>query len=209
MTTRVSHQFNLRGPSIAVQTACSSSLVAVHLACQSLLNGECDMALAGGVSIRIPHRRRLLVRAGVDRVTGRALPAVRCARRRHDLRQRDRQSWCSSRYRPPSMTATVSTPSSEGSAVNNDGSMKIGYAAPNPAAQADVIAEAHAVADVDPSSISYVEAHGTGTPLGDPDRNRSAAKGVRVSDTPDRARASSARSSRTSVIWRWRPESPV
>ena len=55
LATRVSHQFDLRGPSIAVQTACSSSLVAVHLACQSLLNGECDIALAGGVSIRIPH----------------------------------------------------------------------------------------------------------------------------------------------------------
>ncbi len=167
LATRVSHQFNLRGPSMAVQTACSSSLVAVHLACQSLLNGECDMALAGGVSIRIPHNvgywyepgsivspaghcRPFDVRAD-GTVFGSGVAVVALKPLQAAIDDGDR------------VYAVI-----RGSAVNNDGSMKIGYAAPNPAAQADVIAEALAVADVDPSSISYVEAHGTGTPLGDP-----------------------------------------
>lgn len=167
LATRVSHQFNLRGPSIAVQTACSSSLVAVHLACQSLLSGECDMALAGGVSIRIPpdvgywyepgsivspvgHCRPFDVRAD-GTVFGSGLAVVVLKPLQAALDDGDR------------IHAVI-----RGSAVNNDGSMKIGYAAPNPAAQADVIAEAHAVADVDASSIGYIETHGTGTPLGDP-----------------------------------------
>ena len=167
LATRVSHQFDLRGPSIAVQTACSSSLVAVHLACQSLLNGECDIALAGGVSIRIPHNvgywyepgsivsaaghcRPFDVRAD-GTVFGSGLAVVVLKPLQAALDDGDR------------IHAVI-----RGSAVNNDGSMKIGYAAPNPAAQADVIAEAHAVADVDSSTISYVETHGTGTPLGDP-----------------------------------------
>lgn len=167
LATRVSHQFNLRGPSISVQTACSSSLVAVHLACQSLLNGECDMALAGGVSIRIPHQmgywheqgsivspaghcRPFDVRAdGTVFGSGVAIVALKPLQAAIDNGDR--------------IHAVI-----RGSAINNDGSMKIGYTAPNPAAQADVIAEALAVADVDPSSITYVETHGTATPLGDP-----------------------------------------
>ena len=167
LATRVSHQFNLRGPSIAVQTACSSSLVAVHLACQSLLNGECDMALAGGVSIRIPHHvgywyepgsivsavghcRPFDVRAD-GTVFGSGVGIVVLKPLQAALDDGDR------------IHAVI-----RGSAINNDGSMKIGFAAPSAAAQADVIAEAHAVADVDSSTISYVETHGTGTPLGDP-----------------------------------------
>ena len=167
LATRVSHQFDLRGPSIAVQTACSSSLVAVHLACQSLLNGECDIALAGGVSIRIPHNvgywyepgsivsaaghcRPFDVRAD-GTVFGSGLAVVVLKPLQAAIDDGDR------------IHAVI-----RGSAVNNDGSMKIGYAAPNPAAQADVIAEAYAVADVDSSTISYIETHGTGTPLGDP-----------------------------------------
>ena len=167
LATRVSHQYDLRGPSIAVQTACSSSLAAVHLACQSLLNGECDVALAGGVSIRIPHdvgywyeQGSIVSAAGHCRpfdvradgtVFGSGLAVVVLKPLQAAVDAGDR------------VHAVI-----RGSAVNNDGSMKIGYAAPNPAAQADVIAEAHAVADVDSSSISYVETHGTGTPLGDP-----------------------------------------
>jgi phthiocerol/phenolphthiocerol synthesis type-I polyketide synthase E len=167
LATRVSHQFDLRGPSIAVQTACSSSLVAVHLACQSLLNGECDIALAGGVSIRIPHD------VGYWYEPGSIVSAVgHC--RPFDVRA-DGTVFGSG------VAVVVLKPLQaaiddgdlihaviRGSAVNNDGSVKIGYAAPNPAAQADVIAESHAVADVDSSTISYVETHGTGTPLGDP-----------------------------------------
>jgi phthiocerol/phenolphthiocerol synthesis type-I polyketide synthase E len=167
LATRVSHQFNLRGPSIAVQTACSSSLVAVHLACQSLLNGECEMALAGGVSIRIPHRvgywyepgsivsavghcRPFDVRAD-GTVFGSGVGIVVLKPLQAALDDGDR------------IHGVI-----RGSAINNDGSMKLGFAAPSAAAQADVIAEAHAVAEVDASTISYVETHGTGTPLGDP-----------------------------------------
>jgi phthiocerol/phenolphthiocerol synthesis type-I polyketide synthase E len=167
LATRVSHQYNLRGPSISVQTACSSSLVAVHLACQSLLNGECDIALAGGVSIRIPHRvgywhepgsivsavghcRPFDVRAD-GTVFGSGLGIVVLKPLQAAVDDGDR------------IDAVI-----KGSAVNNDGSTKIGYAAPNPAAQANVISEAHAIAGIDPSSVGYVETHGTGTPLGDP-----------------------------------------
>ena len=183
LATRVSHQFNLRGPSIAVQTACSSSLVAVHLACQSLLNGECDMALAGGVSIRIPHHvgywyepgsivsavghcRPFDVRAD-GTVFGSGVGIVVLKPLQAALDDGDR------------IHAVI-----RGSAVNNDGSMKIGFAAPSAAAQADVIAEAHAVADIDSSTISYVETHGTGTPLGDPIEIDALRRAFGVSDTP-------------------------
>jgi phthiocerol/phenolphthiocerol synthesis type-I polyketide synthase E len=167
LATRVSHQFNLRGPSITVQTACSSSLVAVHLACQSLLSGECDMALAGGASLSIPHHvgywnspgsmvsavghcRPFDVRAdGTVFGSGVAIVVLKPLQAAIDAGDR--------------IYAII-----RGSAVNNDGSMKMGYAAPNPAAQADVIAEAHAVSGIDASTVSYVETHGTGTPLGDP-----------------------------------------
>ena len=186
LATRVSHQFNLRGPSIAVQTACSSSLVAVHLACQSLLNGECDMALAGGVSIRIPHRvgywydpGSIVSPAGYCRpfdvradgtVFGSGLGIVVLKPLQAALDDGDR------------IDAII-----RGSAVNNDGSTKIGYAAPNAAAQADVIAEAHAVADIDSSTISYVETHGTATPLGDPIEIDALRRAFDVSDTPRQA----------------------
>ena len=191
LATRVSHQFNLRGPSIAVQTACSSSLVAVHLACQSLLNGECDMALAGGVSIRIPHHvgywyepgsivsavghcRPFDVRAD-GTVFGSGVGIVVLKPLQAALDDGDR------------IHAVI-----RGSAINNDGSMKIGFAAPSAAAQADVIAEAHAVADVDSSTISYVETHGTGTPLGDPIEIEALRRAFGVSDAaatgPVRAR---------------------
>lgn len=167
LATRVSHQFNLRGPSIAVQTACSSSLVAVHLACLSLLSGECDMALAGGSSLCIPHR------VGYWNSPGSMVSAVgHC--RPFDVRA-DGTVFGSGVgivvLKP--LQAAIDAGDRvhaviRGSAINNDGSAKMGYAAPNPAAQADVIAEAHAVSGIDSSTVSYVECHGTGTPLGDP-----------------------------------------
>jgi phthiocerol/phenolphthiocerol synthesis type-I polyketide synthase E len=167
LATRVSHQFNLRGPGITVQTACSSSLVAVHLACQSLLNGECDMALAGGVSLRIPHQ------VGYWHDPGSMVSAVgHC--RPFDVRADGTVfgSGVAIVVLKPLQAAIDDGDRIHavilGSALNNDGSMKMGYAAPNAAAQADVIAEAHAVSGVDSSTISYVETHGTGTPLGDP-----------------------------------------
>lgn len=183
LATRVSHQFDLRGPSITVQTACSSSLVAIHLACQSLLSGECDMALAGGVSLAIPHRvgywtspgsmvsavghcRPFDVRAdGTVFGSGVAIVALKPLQAAIDAGDR--------------IHAVI-----RGSAINNDGSMKMGYAAPNPAAQADVIAEAHAVSGIDASTVGYVETHGTGTPLGDPIEIQGLKNAFAVSETP-------------------------
>lgn len=182
LATRISHAFNLRGPSIAVQTACSSSLVAVHLACLSLLSGECDLALAGGSSLCIPHRvgywnspgsmvsavghcRPFDVRAdGTVFGSGVAMVALRPLQAAMDAGDR--------------IHAVI-----RGSAINNDGSAKMGYAAPNPAAQADVIAEAHAVAGIDSSTVSYVECHGTGTPLGDPIEIQGLRTAFEVSET--------------------------
>jgi phthiocerol/phenolphthiocerol synthesis type-I polyketide synthase E len=167
LATRVAHQFDLRGPAISVQTACSSSLVAVHLACQSILSGECEMALAGAASIRVPHAvgywhdpgsmasatghcRPFDVRAD-GTVFGSGVAVVVLKSLQAAVADGDR------------IHAVI-----RGSAINNDGSTKMNYAAPNAAGQAEVIAEAHAVADVDASTVSYVETHGTGTPLGDP-----------------------------------------
>ena len=167
LATRVAHQFNLRGPALSVQTACSSALVAVHLACQSILNGECDMALAGGASIRVPHHVGYWHEPGsMVSATGHCRPfdvrsdgtifgsgvAVVVLKALQDaVDDGDR------------IHAVI-----RGSAINNDGSTKMTYAAPNAAGQAEVIAEAHAVADVDAATVSYIETHGTGTPLGDP-----------------------------------------
>lgn len=167
LATRVAHQLNLRGPALSVQTACSSSLVAVHLACQSILNGECEMALAGGSSIRIPHHVGYWYEPG-----SMVSPTGRC--RPFDIRS-DGTIFGSG------VGVVVLKPLQDalddgdrihavirGSALNNDGATKMNYAAPTAAGQAEVIAEAHAVAEVDASTISYVETHGTGTPLGDP-----------------------------------------
>jgi amino acid adenylation domain-containing protein len=167
LATRVSYKLNLRGPSINVQTTCSTSLVAVHLACQSLLNGECDMALAGGVSVAVPqeaaypyqeggifsadgHCRAFDARA-TGTVPGSGLGIVVLKRLSDALADGD------------TLRAVIL-----GSAVNNDGAEKIGYTAPGIQGQAAVISEALAVAGVEPESVSYVEAHGTGTKLGDP-----------------------------------------
>ncbi len=165
--TRVSYKLNLRGPSINVQTACSSSLVAIHLASQSLLAGECDMALAGGISINVPHKAGYLyqergiaspdghcrafdARAG-GTVRGNGTGVVVLKRLSDAIAQRD------------TICAVI-----RGSAINNDGSLKVGYTAPSIQGQAEVIAEALEVSGVDPESIHYIEAHGTGTEIGDP-----------------------------------------
>jgi phthiocerol/phenolphthiocerol synthesis type-I polyketide synthase E len=167
LATRVAHQFNLRGPALSVQTACSSSLVAVHLACQSILNGECDMALAGGASIRVPHHVGYWYQPG-----SMVSPTGHC--RPFDVRA-DGTIFGSgvAVVVVKSLQAAVEDGDRihaviRGSAINNDGSTKMTYAAPNAVGQAEVVAEAHAVADIDASTVSYVETHGTGTPLGDP-----------------------------------------
>jgi acyl transferase domain-containing protein/acyl carrier protein len=167
LTTRVSYKLNLKGPSIAVQTGCSASMVAVHLACQSLLNGECDLALAGGVRIS-PARNRgyLYLEGGIVSPDGhcRAFDmeakgtvggdgvGIVVLKRLEDAR-RDRDN----------LRAVI-----RGSAVNNDGAVKVGYTAPGIVGQAAVISEALVVAGVGAETISYVETHGTGTALGDP-----------------------------------------
>ncbi|MGE2716625.1 type I polyketide synthase [Mycolicibacterium litorale] len=182
LATRVSHQFDLRGPSLTVQTACSSSMVAIHSACQSLLSGESDMALAGGVSLRVPHQvgywhepGSMVSGSGHCRpfdaqadgtVFGSGVAVVVLKPLQAALDDGDR------------IHAVI-----KGSAINNDGSTKMTYAAPNGSAQADVIAEAHAVAGVDAATISYVETHGTGTPLGDPIEIEGLRKAFGVSTT--------------------------
>ncbi len=167
LSTRVSYCLDLHGPSVNVQTACSTSLVAVHLACQSLLNGECDMALAGGVTLEQPHRRgyrhaegeilapdghcRAFDARAAGTVFGSGAGVVVLRRLDDALADRD----C--------VLAVI-----RGSAVNNDGAGKVGYMAPSVDGQAEAISEALAMADVPVESIGYVEAHGTGTAIGDP-----------------------------------------
>ncbi|HEV2962449.1 MAG TPA: amino acid adenylation domain-containing protein [Candidatus Angelobacter sp.] len=165
--TRVSYKFNLKGPSISVQTACSSSLVAVHLACRGLLTYECDLALAGGVSIAVPFKEGYLHEEGGylcsdghcrafdakanGTLMGRGCGVVVLKRLFEAVEDGD------------SIQAVI-----RGSAVNNDGSAKVGYTAPSVEGQVAVIRSALAVAQVPSETIHYVEAHGTGTLLGDP-----------------------------------------
>nr|BFD80632.1 hypothetical protein StreXyl84_00330 [Streptomyces sp. Xyl84] len=167
LALRVAYKLGLRGPGITVQTACSSSLVAVHLAAQSLLLGECDVALAGGAAVRLLEpvgyhydeggilspdgRCRPFDADAAGTVVGDGVAMV--ALKRFDDAVRDGDH----------VYAVI-----RGSAVNNDGADKAGFTAPSPQGQAAVVAEALAVAGVDPSTVQYVEAHGTATPLGDP-----------------------------------------
>ncbi len=167
LATHVSYKLDLRGPSITVQTACSTSLVAAHLACQSLLEGECDMALAGGVTVSFPHRTGYLFTEGGilssdghcrafdaradGTVEGNGAGAVLLKRLSDAVADGD------------TILAVI-----RGSAVNNDGALKAGYTAPSVEGQTRVVAEALAMAGVAADSIRYVETHGSGTPLGDP-----------------------------------------
>ena len=167
LPTWVSYKLNLTGPSVNVQTACSTSLVAVHLACQSLLNHESDMALAGGVSIRVPSKSGYLYEEGGinspdghcrafdarahGTVAGEGVGVVVLKRLADALNDGD----C--------IHAVI-----KGSAINNDGSLKVGYTAPSVDGQAAVIAEALEMAMVEPETITCIETHGTGTALGDP-----------------------------------------
>jgi len=183
LATRVSHELNLRGPSLSVQTACSSSLVAVHLACQSLLAGECDMALTGASAIRVPHQVGYTYEPGAmvsasghcrpfdinadGTIFGSGVAALILKPLQAALDDGDR------------VHAVI-----RGSAVNNDGSMKMTYAAPAVAGQAEVIAEAQAVADIDSATVGFVETHGTGTPLGDPIEIEALRQAFGISETP-------------------------
>ncbi|WP_225409748.1 non-ribosomal peptide synthetase/type I polyketide synthase [Stigmatella hybrida] len=164
---RVSHKLALRGASIAVQTACSSSLVAVHLACQSLLTGESDIALAGGVSIALPQRTGYAYQEG-----GVLSPDGHCrtfdAQAAGMVRGSGAGVVVLKRLADAIADGDPILAVIRGSAVNNDGEARLGYTAPSVEGQAAVISEALGMADVPPETVTYVEAHGTATPLGDP-----------------------------------------
>ncbi len=167
LATRVSYLLDLHGPSVNVQTACSTSLVAIHMACQSLINGECETAVAGGVTIEQPQRRGYLYQEGevlspdghcrafdhraAGTVFGSGVGVVVLRKLSDALRDGD-----------PIRAVIKAT------AVNNDGASKAGYLAPSVTGQAEAIVEALALAGVDADTLQYVECHGTGTYLGDP-----------------------------------------
>ncbi|CAI1711099.1 Linear gramicidin synthase subunit D [Serratia marcescens] len=167
LATKTAYKLNLTGPAMTIQTACSSSLVAVHQACRALQAGDCQVALAGGISIGQLARGGYLYQPGMifspdghcrpfdaqaaGTIEGQGVGIVVLKPLAQALADGD------------AVYAVV-----KGSAVNNDGRDKMGFTAPSESRQQAVIAKALADADVTPADISYVEAHGTGTPLGDP-----------------------------------------
>ncbi|MCA9130092.1 MAG: HAD-IIIC family phosphatase [Planctomycetales bacterium] len=167
LATRISFLLNLRGPAITVQTACSTSLVAIVQACQSLQAGHCDMALAGGSTLKLPqHRGYLYTEGGMvspdgmvrtfdanarGTVFGEGCGMVTLKRLADAIADRD------------DIYSVI-----KGSGINNDGHAKLGYTAPSVEGQRAAIAMAHRQARISADTISYVEAHGTGTALGDP-----------------------------------------
>ncbi|MCB1057092.1 MAG: type I polyketide synthase, partial [Acidobacteria bacterium] len=167
LATRLSYLLDLRGPSLTVQTACSTSLVATHLAAQALLSFECDVALAGGVSIQVPQRLGYLYEEG-----GIFSPDGLC--RAFDAEARGTVGGSGvglvvlKRLDDALADGDVIHAVVLGTAINNDGALKAGYTAPSVESQAEVVAAAQALAQVDPETIGYIEAHGTGTALGDP-----------------------------------------
>jgi amino acid adenylation domain-containing protein len=167
LATRVSYKLNLTGPSFTVQTACSTSLVAVHLAAQSLLAGECEMAIAGGVSISAQQQGGYLYQEG-----SLASPDGHCRAFDADAKGTIFSSGLGvvvlKRLEDALADGNPIYAVILGSAINNDGSTKVGYTAPSVEGQARVIQDALHKANVNPKNISYVEAHGTGTALGDP-----------------------------------------
>jgi FkbM family methyltransferase len=166
LCSRVSYKLNLRGPSVSVQTACSTSLVAIHMACQSLLNGECDISLAGGVTVRVPQKAGYLYQEGI------AAPDGHC--RAFDAKAQGSIFGSGvgivvlKRLADAIADGDCIHAIIKGSAINNDGALKAGYTAPSPDGQSAVISEAQAIAGIEPETITYIEAHGSGTPLGDP-----------------------------------------
>jgi amino acid adenylation domain-containing protein len=178
LPTRVSYLFNLTGPSVAVQTACSTSLAAVHVACRALRAGECTMALAGGAAVGAPLKAGYLYQEG-----GAFSPDGHC--RAFDAKAAGivsgqgvgvvvLKTLAAALAAGDSIVAVI-----RGSAMNNDGSGKIGYTAPSISGQARVVRAALADSGVDPATIGYVEAHGTGTRLGDPIEIAALAKAFR------------------------------
>lgn len=167
LATRASYKLNLTGPSIVIQTACSTSLVAVSVACNHLLSYQCDIALAGAVSLSVPQEKGYLYQEGMifspdgqckpfdaeakGTVPGNGIGIVVLKCLQDALDEKDH------------IYAVI-----RGYGINNDGNRKISYSAPSVQGQMDAIRDAFAMADVNPNTIGYIEAHGTGTLLGDP-----------------------------------------
>jgi amino acid adenylation domain-containing protein len=167
VSTQLAYRLNLKGPAITLQTACSTSLVAIHSAAQALLSGECDMALAGGVGVKLPvkggyryqegmvlspdGRCRVFDAKAAGTVEGSGVGVVVLKPLENALEDNDH------------IYAMI-----KGTAVNNDGNRRVGYSAPSVIGQSEVIHTAQKAAEVEPESITYIEAHGTGTTLGDP-----------------------------------------
>lgn len=167
LSALIAYKLNLKGPVLSLQTNCSTSLVAIHLACQALLNGECNIALAGGISINFPqisgyryeegmifspdgHCRTFDAKSnGTVFSNGAGVVALKLLEDAIDDGD--------------NIYAII-----KGSAINNDGNRKIGFTAPSIKGQSEAIRDALKAAEVDPESITYLEAHGTGTPIGDP-----------------------------------------
>ncbi len=163
----LSYKLNLRGPCVNVQSACSTSLVAIHQACQSLLGNECDIAIAGGITVKVPQKSGYVYEEGMilspdghcrafdakadGTIFSNGVGVVVLKRLQDAINDGD----C--------IHAVI-----KGSAVNNDGALRVGFTAPGVTGQAEVIAEAMGVAGVTPENIGYIEAHGTGTEMGDP-----------------------------------------
>lgn len=167
LPTLISYNLDLKGPSYNVQTACSTSLVAVHLACQAILNGECNIALAGGVSIATNTEKGYIYKEGSvlspdghcrafdasakGSIYGSGAGIVALKLLEEAIEDRD------------NIYAVI-----RGSAINNDGKRKVGFTAPSIFGQTEVIKAAHLMAEIQPEDVLYIEAHGTGTELGDP-----------------------------------------
>ncbi len=164
---RLAHKLNLKGPAVSVNSACSTSLVAVLMACKSLRNRECEMALAGGATVHFPtHDGYYYQEGGVFSPDGHCRPfdkdaqgtiftdgvAVVALKRVSDA-IRDRNP----------IVAVI-----KGGAVNNDGGDRVSFSAPSISGQSSCITDAYLDAGVSPDSIQFVETHGTATPMGDP-----------------------------------------
>jgi acyl transferase domain-containing protein/acyl carrier protein len=167
LCTRVSYKLDLHGPSMTIQTACSTSLVAVQVACRALERHECDIALAGGVSVSFPQRGGYLYQEGMI-----LSPDGRCRPFDTDARGTRPGAGCGivvlKRLAEALADGDTIHAVIRGAAINNDGAGKAGFTAPSVDGQVEAIATAQMLAGVDPRSIGYIEAHGTGTPLGDP-----------------------------------------
>lgn len=167
LATRLAYKMDIKGPAVSALTACSTTLTTTHLACQSLILGESDLAIAGGITVELPNEGGYFYQPGMmfspdghcrpfdakaeGTVFSNGFGLVVLKRLDEALKDGDH------------IYAVI-----KGSAMNNDGEQKLGFTAPSVKGQTEAIQAAYRVAGIDPETISYVEAHGTGTLLGDP-----------------------------------------